>query len=154
METKKLNRRPAPWQARPTNRINSMNTVAAAAAVEAGRAAGEHIGNALRVLELERKVAALEAENKTLKSAVPSAFHKEIKEFGRHDYNRLIGMASDDVKRIGPLSDPYMLQVKKTLNDMCKHKRIHIMDKESGIAFEASGAVGFDGDKLLIFSER
>lgn len=138
-----MNHCAAAWQAGPTNQINSMSTVAA-----------EHTTNTLRVLELERKVAALEAENKTLKSASPSAFHKEIKEFGRGDYERLTGMGSDDVKRIGPLSDPYMLQVKKTLNDMCKNKKIHVMDKESGVAFEASGAVGFDGEKLLIFNER
>lgn len=110
--------------------------------------------NTTRLLELENRLKELEAENKILKSALPSAIEKEIKEFGKSDYKRLVGMDSDDVKRIRPVSDSHLLEMKKILNDMCRHNKICLMDKESGIAFEASGVVGFDGDKLVLFNER
>jgi hypothetical protein len=79
--------------------------------------------------------------------------HVIIDIFGEYDYNRLFGMYPDDIKKMTPIPSSYKGLV-SLLNSLIKTKRIFMMDKESGVAWEASGIIGYEGDKLLLFHER
>ena len=104
-------------------------------------------------MELEQKVRALEAENTRLKSS-SDPLRKEIKEFGKSDYVRLYNMGSDDIKRISVITEPHLMTLRNLLKNAIRNGEVVLMDKEEGVTFTASGVVGFDGNKLLIFNER
>lgn len=120
-----------------------------------GGASASEATRMVRILELESKVKELEAENNRLKSAATSdPLKDEIAEFGECDYRRLRNMDSSDVKRISVVSKPHLVTLRNLLKEAIYKSEIKLMDKESGMAFTASGVVGFDGNSLLIFNER
>jgi hypothetical protein len=79
--------------------------------------------------------------------------HVVIDIFGEHDYNRLLSMNPDDIEKLTPVHENYEKLV-TWLNSLIRAKLIFMMDKESGVAWEASGVVGYEGDKILMFHER
>jgi len=79
--------------------------------------------------------------------------HVIINIFGEYDYNRLLGMNPNDIKKLTPVHDNYEKLV-TWLNSLIRAKLLFMMDKESGVAWEASGVIGYEGDKILLFHER
>jgi hypothetical protein len=76
-----------------------------------------------------------------------------IAAFGEYDYNRLLSMNPGDIKKLTAVHDNYEKLV-RWLNTLIEAKVIFMMDKESGVAWEASGVIGYEGSKLLLFHER
>ena len=81
------------------------------------------------------------------------ASKQAIKYFGEYDYNRLIGMNSNDVLEIKEIDTEYKTLV-DLLRTLIKNGKIKLMDKEYGGAWTASGVIGFRNGELLIFHER
>lgn len=79
-----------------------------------------------------------------------------IQQFGEYDFDRITKIDDEDIKHICeiPENDKVFKLVSELLKTYIQQGRIHIMDKEGGVAFAASGVIGFKNDKLLIFSER
>ena len=81
------------------------------------------------------------------------ADHVVIDIFGEHDYNRLLSMNPDGVTKMTQIPSKFKGLV-SLLNSLIKSNILFMMDKESGVAWEASGVIGYEGDKLLLFHER
>lgn len=77
-----------------------------------------------------------------------------INQFGKYDYERLMEDNKDEyMKRLSPIPDD-LKDIAEKLKKLINSGRLHIMDKESGVAFSASVVIGFDGYGLLIANER
>ncbi len=83
-----------------------------------------------------------------------------VKEFSVNDFERLERILKDypveerDHRQISKLTDDYMISAQSLLKKLISEKKIYIMDKESGVAFEASLVIGFRDNKILICAER
>jgi len=78
-----------------------------------------------------------------------------IKQFGEYDFDRLMDDDHNqaDAMRICLVPDD-LQELARKLQQLIRQGRLHIMDKESGVAFPASVVIGFDGNGLLIANER
>jgi hypothetical protein len=76
-----------------------------------------------------------------------------IQKFGTYDFDRLVENEQDDVLRICPVK-PELRAIAAMIQELIKQNKLHIMDKESGVAFPASVVIGFDENGLLIANER
>lgn len=79
-----------------------------------------------------------------------------IKQFGEYDYDRLMDDDDNqeaDVMKICLVPDD-LQELARKLQQLIRQGRLHVMDKESGVAFPASVVIGFDGNGLLIANER
>lgn len=78
---------------------------------------------------------------------------ENIEEFGEYDYDRLVENEQEDVQHICNVPAD-LKEFAAKLKELIQQGRIHIMDKESGVAFRASVVIGFDENGLLIANER
>jgi hypothetical protein len=76
-----------------------------------------------------------------------------IQKFGEYDVYRLLENEKEDVLRICPIQ-PELRAIAAMLQELITQNKLHIMDKESGVAFPASVVIGFDANGLLIANER
>lgn len=76
-----------------------------------------------------------------------------IETFGTEDYERLVEMEADDIDEIEDIQDERLQKIARLLNKLIKKNKLYLMDKESGVAFEASVVVGFKNGGLLIANE-
>lgn len=74
-----------------------------------------------------------------------------IKQFGWHDYERIVCMGKPD--RLSIIPDD-LKKVAELLNALIKQNRIVTMDMENCVMFTADGVFGVDGDKLVIMTPR
>ena len=77
-----------------------------------------------------------------------------IETFGDYDYERLSEMGADDVHEIEDIQNGDLKKIADLLNDLIKKNKLYLMDKETGVAFEASVVIGFSEGGLLIANER
>ena len=77
-----------------------------------------------------------------------------IKTFGKYDFARLKEMGSEDVLKIDEIKEEELQKAADAIRLLISTGRLYIMDKESGVAFEASVVVGYNSGGLLIANER
>lgn len=76
-----------------------------------------------------------------------------IQQFGSDDYERLLEMEEESVLQIEEITDPYLKKASKIMNDLIQRGLLVMMDKESGVVFDAQGVVGFKDGKILVFHD-
>ena len=81
------------------------------------------------------------------------ATNSAIQMFGTSDFDRLDEMGDEYVHNICDV-DESLNKFVAFMNALIKRGRIHLMDKETGIAHPASGVVGYSTKGLLVFNER
>lgn len=77
-----------------------------------------------------------------------------IQTFGKADYKRIMNMGNDEIREIEEIQDNHLKNITVLLNDLIQKNKLYLMDKESGVAFEASVVIGFKNGGLLIANER
>lgn len=88
------------------------------------------------------------------RNKMPRPTEQAILEFGVYDYARLLEINPEDIEEINEITDRELKKIADLLKKLIKQRRLYIMDKESGVAFDASTVIGFQGDKILIANER
>jgi hypothetical protein len=69
---------------------------------------------------------------------------------GEYDFQRI----SEEYSENFTVIPPEHKEIVKVLMRMILNGDIFIMDKESGVPMDASGIVGYENDKIIIFCER
>jgi len=77
-----------------------------------------------------------------------------IQQFGKHDFMRLVDIGSDAVLKIEEIHDEELRKAEAILKELIKAEKVFIMDKDTGVAFQASVVIGYDKGKILIACER
>ena len=84
-----------------------------------------------------------------------------IAAFGSHDYKRLVHRLDssdfedmEDVEEIEDITDEKIAKLAARLRSLIRKGKLYLMDKETGVAFEAEVVVGFKNGGLLIANDR
>lgn len=80
-----------------------------------------------------------------------------IQTFGKYDFARLVNMGSDDILKIDDIKTEELQKAADAIRILIKTGRLYMMDKESGIPWNASVVIGYkeNGQEcLLIAHER